>query len=561
MQPLLYLGARAWLAWLQFCEKSERAFLNSPVVVVAAGAVHSWAVVYSLFVAVHARAARVAGYHEGYVDHLPASVSMTETLATGCFWIWLIAGFSTAAVQILDDAPMLGDAKPDKFTQIVRSPSFHSFLANAHSISCAGLFISLLMLCATVAMMSGSITCCELCLLVVSVGIAMPHALLAVRRLHENIDQAIMQILPADMAEAAAAEAAAMGPQLCILLALVDSPGHAYLWQNVIYVAASGTYVASVAACALHPPKQANVALPPSTPETITSLILNGMSAGVIVMSYPDWNNWTLWIFVIVLIGSSFATATQNKAFREFYMEWLEPIFPVKTDSKQMPNAQRALLQKCARSFGIVCASAGLWDMWFHTTVHAGQMYAPATPDWSDVFLLRWQPPYAQNENRTMLKITADALGLEANELQVQDTIPDHNLLLFTSNSTSDSQIKAKWKKAKESPQGELAKLVDTSFAPSALDYAMCLLSEKSHRNGGAVTETAEHAAYGAACVWMGRRVHFVHSLLAANTAHATGAAPASTGAGQEADAKTNEASVEPAKPSEAADVPGADLG
>jgi len=559
MQPLLYLGVRAWLAWLQFCEKSERAFLNSPVVVVAAGAVHSWAVVYSLFVAVHARAARVAGYHEGYVDHLPSSVSMTETLATGCFWIWLVAGFSTAAVQILDDAPVLGDAKPDKFTQVVRSQTFHSFLANAHSISCAGLFISLLMLCATVAMMSGSITCCEMCLLVVSVGIALPHALLAVRRLHESIDQVFMQLLPPDMAEAAAAEAATMGPQLCILLALVDSPGHAYLWQNVIYVAASVSYIASVAACAMHPPKQSNVALPPSTPETITGLLLDGMAAGVIVMSYPDWNNLSLWIFMIVLIGSSFATATRNKAFREFYMEWLEPIFPVQTDSKQMPNAQRALIQKCSRVFGIVCASAGLWDMWFHTTVHAGQMYAPPTPDWSDVFLLRWQPPYAENENSTMLKITSDALGLDVNELQVQDTLPEHRLLLFTSNSTSVSQIKMQWKKTKESPQGELAKLVDTSFAPAALDYAMCVASQKT---AGGVTETAEHAAYQAACVWMGRRIHFVHSLLAANTAHAasTGAA-GKTGDETKADAKTSEASGEPAKPSEAGDAPGADLG
>lgn len=559
MQPLLYLGARAWLAWLQFCEKSERAFLNSHVVVVAAGAVHSWAVVYSLFVAVHARAARVAGYHEGYVDHLPASVSATETLATGCFWIWLLAGFSTAAVQILDDAPVLGDAKPDKFTEIVRSKAFHSFLANAHSISCAGLFISLLMLCATVAMMSGSITTCELCLLFVSVGIALPHAVLAVRRLHESLDVVIAQLLPTDMAEAAAAEAASMGPQLCILLALVDSPGHAYMWQNLIYVATSGTYVTSIVLCGLYPPKQSNVALPPSTPETITGLVLDGMAAGVIVMSYPDWNNLSLWVFVIVLVGCSVATATANKAFREFYMEWLEPIFPVRTDSHHMPNAQRQLFQKCARCLAIVCATAGLWDMNFHqAAVHAGQMYAP--PDWSDVFLLRWQNTYTENDNSTMVKIAAEALEIPVNELRVEDTLPDHKILIFVTNSTDPNHVKRQWKKTKESPKGELAKLLDTGFAPPALDYTMCAASKNVEKSAGGVTETAEHAAYDAACNWMLTRFHFLHSML--HHAHQTVSAKAAAetkAAGEPANA--SEATDEAAKTSEAADTPGADLG
>lgn len=554
MQPLLYLGARAWLAWLQFCEKSERAFLNSQVVVVAAGAVHSWAVVYSLFVAVHARAARVAGYHEGYVDHLPASVSATETLATGCFWIWLIAGFSTAAVQILDDAPVLGDAKPDKFTEIVRSKAFHSFLANAHSISCAGLFISLLMLCATMAMMSGTITICELCLLVVSVGIALPHAVLAVRRLHESLDVVIAQLLPTDFAEAAAAEAAAMGPQLCILLALVDSPGHAYMWQNFIYVGASSTYVASIVFCALSPPKQSNVALPPSTPETITGLVLDGMAAGVIVMSYPDWNNLSLWMFVIVLIGCSVATATGNKAFRDFYFEWLEPIFPIRTDSKTMPNAQRQLIQKIARALAIVCATAGLWDMNFHqAAVHAGQMYAP--PDWSDIFLLRWQPTYTENDNSTMVKIAAEAMEMPVNELQVQGTLPEHRVLLFSTNATNANHVKRQWSKTKGSPKGELSKLVDTGFAPAALDYTMCGASRKST---GGVTETPEHAAYEASCNWMLTRVHFLHSLLSHTHAAKSGAAAAGAAAPE---TQASEATGEAAKTSEAADTPGSDLG
>ena len=60
MQPLVYLAVRGWLGWIQFVERSRRAFLNSSLVLVAAGAVHCWAVVYSLFVAVHTRAMRSA---------------------------------------------------------------------------------------------------------------------------------------------------------------------------------------------------------------------------------------------------------------------------------------------------------------------------------------------------------------------------------------------------------------------------------------------------------------------------------------------------------------------
>eukprot|EP00931_Biecheleriopsis_adriatica_P090341 TRINITY_DN64342_c0_g1_i1.p1 TRINITY_DN64342_c0_g1~~TRINITY_DN64342_c0_g1_i1.p1 ORF type:complete len:546 (+),score=117.50 TRINITY_DN64342_c0_g1_i1:93-1730(+) len=509
MQPLIYLGVRAWLAWLQLCEKSERAFTNSPIVLVAAGAVHSWAVVYSLFVAVHARAARVAGYHDGYVDHLPASVAWTETFATGCFWIWLVAGFSTAAAQALDDTPDLGGAKLDILTQVARSPVFRSALANAHSISCAGLFLSLISLCGAVAMMSGSITVCEACLLLVSVGIALPHAILAVRRLHETLDELLAALLPPDAVEAAAAEAALFGPQLCVLLALVDSPGHAYLWQNLVYVLASGGYLASLAACALNPPKQSNTALPPEAMDTVTSLTMDGMAAAVIVMSYPDWNNFSLWMFIIILAGMAFATAVRQKDFREFYMEWLEPIFPIKDDSKQKPNAQRQLIQTCARGVAILCATAGLWDMLFHTTVHAGQMYAP--PDWSDILLLRWQPSQSGKESAEMLKIATEALGLNENDLQLQGTLEDHRLMLFGYKTSTAGKMASQWKRAKDAPKGELAQLIDTSFAPWALDYTMCSASKGAK---GDLKNSEQHLAFEAACDWMVDKVRRTGELI-----------------------------------------------
>ena len=77
MQPLVYLAVRGWLGWIQFVERSKRAFLNSSLVLVAAGAVHCWAVVYSLFVAVHTRAMRQALSFLGFYV-LPVGESTKE---------------------------------------------------------------------------------------------------------------------------------------------------------------------------------------------------------------------------------------------------------------------------------------------------------------------------------------------------------------------------------------------------------------------------------------------------------------------------------------------------
>ncbi len=44
-----------------------------------------------------------SGYHQGNNEVLPQSVALTETLAVSSLWVWLIAGFTTAAVRMLDE--------------------------------------------------------------------------------------------------------------------------------------------------------------------------------------------------------------------------------------------------------------------------------------------------------------------------------------------------------------------------------------------------------------------------------------------------------------------------
>ncbi|CAJ1415147.1 unnamed protein product [Effrenium voratum] len=370
MQPLVYLAVRGWLGWIQFVERSRRAFLNSSLVLVAAGAVHCWAVVYSLFVAVHTRAMRYGGYHAGSNEQLPSSVALTETLAVSSLWVWLIAGFTTAAVRMLDedaDGLPLGtdDLKWGPILRFIRSPFLHSALGHAHSVSCAGLFVSIIFLCATMAAMKGGITVCESCLAIVAIGFAVPHMVLAGRRLSESIDQALSTILPDDSFEAAAAEAASLGPQLCVLLSLADAPGHAYWWQNIVYTAASMAFVAAVVASGRSPAKMSNVALPPEKAESFVCLGLDATTSLAIVMSYPQLNTWYLRIGVVAVIAC--AVAAQYSPVRDIYLDWLEPIFVIRSDSyKRVPNFHRQALRAMSWGAAGLCAVVALWDIALH---------------------------------------------------------------------------------------------------------------------------------------------------------------------------------------------------
>eukprot|EP00438_Fugacium_kawagutii_P000932 Skav211607 [mRNA] locus=scaffold2962:197501:204726:- [translate_table: standard] len=218
---------------------------------------------------------KFSGYHEGYTEHLPFWVSWTENLAVASMGIWWAAGFSTAAIRIIDDdargLPMDGgDVQVNKFIRILRSERLHDGLALAHTLSCIGLFISIILLCIAMGLMKGSVTACELCLCFVALGFAAPHALVALRRLDFSPPKKTEDAPLASAAPEAAAQeaqlktsihaghnskAASLGPQLCVILALADSPGHAYLWQNFVYFVAAIAYVAAVAACGRSPPK------------------------------------------------------------------------------------------------------------------------------------------------------------------------------------------------------------------------------------------------------------------------------------------------------------------
>ena len=151
------------------------------------------------------------------------------------------------AIYFAPGLPTESSERPNFLISVMRSPVLHTILASAHAFSCIGLFASIIMLCVAMLFMVGT-TLCEVSLIFVAVGFALPHVLVASRHLVGRGRVAIV-------AQSAAREAAALGPQLCVILALADTPDHAFLWQNIVYLAAAVSFLAAVVACGFFPPK------------------------------------------------------------------------------------------------------------------------------------------------------------------------------------------------------------------------------------------------------------------------------------------------------------------
>jgi len=496
MQPLAYFAVRSLMGWLQYVERAEHAFISNSLLLVATGAAHCWAVVYALFIAIHTRAMRYDGYHEGYTDHLPFWVAWTETLAVGSMGIWWAAGFTQVAIRILDDdagglPSEARDLKPNMFVQLMRSQCLHDILTMAHTVSCVGLFASIIPLCLAMALMKGDLTACEMCLSFVSMGFALPHAAVACRRLNfsnpkKNDDGA--SVAPAPAAEAAAQEAASLGPQLCVILALADSPGHAFLWQNLVYGVAAVAFLAAVAACGRSPPKVGDAALPPEAGEFWTCILLDAAAAMSLMVCFPHLNTWHLWALV-ALLGVLFL-AVWFEGWRELFIDFMEPVFVTRSDSdKVLPGQQRQRLRQAAWVATLLCAFVALWDIMLHP-VQEG-LFEPPTdfggadsglPDIFDqntLLLLRWkQQLQNQPQEEHMLSVAAEALGVEKDKLATQRLIVDHRLLLFKflgpAEKGSKVPLHMRWKTLMLSPPTRLAEVMDSDF-PGTLNVTTCL--------------------------------------------------------------------------------------
>mmetsp|Transcript_45488 Transcript_45488/g.90079 ORF Transcript_45488/g.90079 Transcript_45488/m.90079 type:complete len:707 (-) Transcript_45488:109-2229(-) len=522
MWPVAYLLIRACIGWLQFMERSNRAFVNSTLVLAAAGAAHCCLIVYALFLTVHNRAMRYDGYHEGYVDHLPPLVAWSETLAVASFWVWLLAGLATAAVRVVDvDSENLPsgveDTKISAVNKIMGSPVLRRALGLAQSLSCAVLFIDVLLLCITMAMMEGGISTCEFCTFLIAVVFAIPHAALALGHLHPSVNKSLEAMFPQGMIESAAAEAAAMAPQLCVVLGVADAPGHAYFWQKLVYSCTAVAIVAAVIVSALSPGKNTGAALPPEASQSFSCIWVSVSAAICIILSYPDMNQWSTWVGTALVCGFGMFG---YPLWKDEALDWLEPIFTVRSDSyKRLPNHQRQMVRSASWIMGVLCAITGLWDIILHPptaqtlNIHNDALSAVVSHN----LILRWKPSAAVHDANDTLAVIASAMNIPVDHLEVEAEMPEHRLLIFHAmpgklKEVTLSDLRLNWSQLAHDPKSrsKLAGIVDTSF-PALISARTCntvnrrdkgeTVEDDSDKKGSLKTEDAREA-YKAACKW-----------------------------------------------------------
>jgi len=274
MQPLGYLAARLLLSCFQAFERHERAFVGSEPLLLAAGVGHCWAVAYSLILSLAMQASRLAGGRD-YMDKLPDWVFKAEQLALLSGLVWWLAStamFLVRAVKLDDGCqglPMnIHDASINWLVTLVQSRTLYQVLGAAHVVSCFGNFFSIVQLCFAIVWMGGA-SLHEACLTLVAFGFAAPHAALAAERVASEWQQrqhfkgngAAAACVPASAGSgvvlAVASEAAALGPQLTVVLACADATAEEVpFWQCATSVVAVAAYASSLIACGAAPPRR-----------------------------------------------------------------------------------------------------------------------------------------------------------------------------------------------------------------------------------------------------------------------------------------------------------------
>jgi len=188
-----------------------------------------------------------------------------------------------------------------------------------------------------------------------------------------------------------------------------------------------------------------------------------------------------------VLLG--LFAATWFEGWRELMIDLLDPLFVVRSDAdKALPGKQRETLRRCSWACCLVCGAVAMWDIMLHP-VEEGLFELPSDMlhglddglselwDPNTMLLFRWKPGEGRDET-ALLFAAAETLGTEPLSLKKQALFEEQRLLLFKHEAGKDRSttppIHTKWKTSVASPQGELAKIVDSSF-PAVLNVTLCL--------------------------------------------------------------------------------------
>mmetsp|Transcript_37006 Transcript_37006/g.73238 ORF Transcript_37006/g.73238 Transcript_37006/m.73238 type:complete len:728 (-) Transcript_37006:156-2339(-) len=527
MQPLAYLAVRACIGWIQFLECDDRAFLSNVPIVLTTGPVHCWSVVYALFIAVHLRTFRHYGSAE-YETKLPFWMWGIETITVLSTVVWWVASCGLTFVRVVsDDMFGLPQTRYDshwympKLFRYVLSKPFREILATAHMFSGFGLFLSVLVICSAMPFQPGAASFAENCLIFVAFAFALVHAIIAARSTFGEVpDREQRGML------AAAAEGAALGPQLCIVLSLADVPGNPTGTERMLYAATVVAFATSMCVCALHPQRVEGMAVPPRISDLSACAVLNVVAACMLLLCFPPTSNWPMVLLVLVLVFICFLLARNE--IRVPMAELLEPIMPMRTHSGKMRQMSiQEGTRVASRVVTILCAMVVLRDIQLHVRAvqsvpvptpndyfnpedydsptdhdvenhlenyeHFSENYDHNEPTPSEMWekdhmdkwsadnrlTLRWRATATFPGQEAALKTVGQALLLDVDKLAVEKVFEQHRLLLFKFQGPMDRNrpsynVHEHWQEILNNGEASLADFVDFSF-PAYLDASLCL--------------------------------------------------------------------------------------
>mmetsp|Transcript_43609 Transcript_43609/g.123431 ORF Transcript_43609/g.123431 Transcript_43609/m.123431 type:complete len:673 (-) Transcript_43609:58-2076(-) len=555
MQPFVYLVFRILVGWLQYLERHNRAFAVNAPIVLAAGAAHSWAVVYALFIAVIARAVRLPeNYGRATADIVPLWVLSVERVAVVSMGVWWCAGIIAGILRLLDDEAQClpverRDVRLAQLFSLARLPALHAVSVILQMLSCLGLFISIGLLCFALLVMKGDLVLCEFCLLILAGGFSLSHAAVGIQRMLPKSEK---EMRFGHAALSMAMESAALGPQLCTLLALacVRVEGTHRL-QNFTYGATAVAFLAALVACAHAPRNPRGANLPPTISELAFCAALDVAAAAALLAHFPQLWSWLLGGLLLILASAGGILSIVD--IREPILQVLEPVIPIQSSSAcPLPSQRREGLRGLSRWVAVVCAAAALWGV----VQHPARFYEPGQeetpPDWQDGvqhydnmrdeeyaypgsegfggheevdvwggeddsrhetyddfwsdhwLLLRWRPRPQEEphpEEHRLLTAAADALGADAGDFSNVVLLHEHRLVLFRYvGSNRDHEpplVPERWRAALDNPSDDLAQLVGGNESggdtfPAALDIDLCrdVLVLHEEDNMGATTTT-----------------------------------------------------------------------
>jgi len=280
MQIQTYLCIRALLSYFQCRERTRCAFLCDARLVLFCAVPNLWAIWYSLATAGFLQVVRLEPHH--YQEHLPKWIRLLDFPAMFVVIVWVFHGIVYAYLRLAlaQDTPRDDSDFPTGIWGLSK------YIINSHGQRCLDLIhvVSCMCLYAVVYAAGAGLlfsftagtSVCDLCLIVTALTFLVPNALVAVDLLHPPTG------LLSDVAVATAAEAAALGPQLCVIWSIVDVHDNGGMAQKMLCILTTCAYVFHIIAYGLQPTHKEGLPMNPSTSPIILSMCAS-FSASILV--------------------------------------------------------------------------------------------------------------------------------------------------------------------------------------------------------------------------------------------------------------------------------------